>query len=200
MRVFSGPTLASETAATTFTLAGKAFTASVAGPSKMSVSVVMASRSIFCCSIHGAPASPRGGLRVSMVTEVMLASRAPFMPSSPATAPEGTRMRQPCFSASCAHSSRTPTRPPTERTMRCLPAARTEGGLGRRLEDQVRLADERVEREGAIAAGLGGIAHGDAGQRDSGDAPGDGVRHMPADDPHPDDADLDHDVSSWPGG
>src|SRR5215467_6546049 len=76
MRVFSGPTLASETAATTFTLAGKAFTANVAGPSKMSVSVVMASWSIFCCSIHGAPASPRGGLRVSMVTEVILASRS----------------------------------------------------------------------------------------------------------------------------
>src|SRR5947199_335762 len=67
MRVFSGPMPASESAASTFTLAGNARHASVAGPSKMSVSVVIRSRSIFCCSIHGAPARPRGGLRVSIV-------------------------------------------------------------------------------------------------------------------------------------
>src|SRR2546422_7529216 len=69
MRVFSGPMPASESAASTFTLAGNARQASVAGPSKMSVSSVIRSRSIFCASIHGAPLSPRGGFRVSMVTD-----------------------------------------------------------------------------------------------------------------------------------
>src|SRR5207247_7362043 len=53
---------ASERAASTFTLAGKARQASVAGPSKMSVSSRRASRSIFRSTTHGAPASPFGGL------------------------------------------------------------------------------------------------------------------------------------------
>src|SRR2546422_649550 len=86
MRVFSGPMPASESAASTFTLAGNARHASVAGPSKISVSVVIRSRSIFCCAIHGAPARLRGGLRVSIVTDVTAPTRAPLTPLRPAIA------------------------------------------------------------------------------------------------------------------
>ena len=104
MRVFSGPMPASARAASTFTLAGNARHASVAGPSKMSVSSVIASRSIFCASIHGAPASPRGGLRVSIVTDVIAPTRAPLTPSRPAIAAEGTKIRQRLASASFTQS------------------------------------------------------------------------------------------------
>ena len=90
IRVFSGPIPASESAATTLTFAGKARHASVAEPSKIKVSRVMASRSIFCASIHGAPARPRGGLRVSIVTESIAPTRAPLTPSRPAIAADGT--------------------------------------------------------------------------------------------------------------
>src|SRR5216683_1647400 len=62
-----------------------------------------------------------------MVTAVIAPSRAPFTPSRPAIAPDGTRMRQPCFSASAAHPSSTPTSAPTESTIRCLPAESTAG-------------------------------------------------------------------------
>src|SRR4029453_19304805 len=61
--VRSGPTPASDRAASTLTLAGNAGQASVAGPSKISVSSRMASRSIFCCTTHGAPAHPARALR-----------------------------------------------------------------------------------------------------------------------------------------
>ena len=91
----------------------------------------MASRSMPFSTMWGAPANPRGGFRLSMVTWVIAPSRAPLTPSSPAMAPEGTRIRQPCFSASRVHSSRTPRSPPTESTMRCFPAARTAGANSR---------------------------------------------------------------------
>ena len=69
--VRSGPTPASDSAARTLTLAGNAGHAAVAGPSKISVSSWMASRSIFCWTTQGAPAQPAGALRLSIVTEVM---------------------------------------------------------------------------------------------------------------------------------
>ncbi len=47
-------------------------------------------------------------------------------------APDGTRMRAPCFSASAAQSSSTPTSAPTDRTMRCRPAESTAGPNSRR--------------------------------------------------------------------
>src|SRR5207249_2665589 len=112
---------ASERAASTFTLAGKARQASVAGPSKMSVSSRRASRSIFRSTTHGAPASPFGGLRDSIVTEVMRPIAAPFTPSSPAMAPDGTRIRAPFASARAIQSSR-PSSAPQESTTRSLPA------------------------------------------------------------------------------
>ena len=59
-------------------------------PSKINVSRVIESRSIFCDSIHGAPARPRGGLRVSIVTESIAPTFAPLTPSSPAIAADGT--------------------------------------------------------------------------------------------------------------
>src|SRR6185369_1611183 len=90
IRVFSGPMPARDRAATTLTFAGKARHASVAVPSKINVSRVIESRSIFCDSIHGAPARPRGGLRVSIVTESIAPTFAPLTPSSPAIAAEGT--------------------------------------------------------------------------------------------------------------
>src|SRR5258708_36016833 len=88
-----------------------------------------------------------------MVTAVIAPSRAPLTPSRPAIAPDGTRMRQPCFSARAAQPSSTPTSAPTERTIRCLLAGRehrgaelAERGLGGRLDDQVGPAAAPVER------------------------------------------------------
>ena len=131
MRVFSGPMPASESAATTFTFAGNARQASVAGPSKISVSLVIASRSIRCCAIHGAPASPRGGLRLSIVTDVIAPIRAPLTPSRPAMAPEGTRMRQRLAAARSTQSWR-PRSPPQERTTRSRPALSVLGAISSR--------------------------------------------------------------------
>lgn len=131
VRVSSGPMPASESAASTLTLAGNARHASIAGPSKISVSVVIASRSILCSTIQGAPARPRGGLRVSMVTDVTSPIRAPLTPSRPAMAAEGTRMRQP-FAAAMSTQSWRPRRPPHESTMRSRPAARIRGAISSR--------------------------------------------------------------------
>ncbi len=128
VRVRSGPMPASDSAASTFTLAGKARHASVAGPSKISVSSVIAARSIFCWTIHGAPARPAGGLRVSIVMEVMAPMAPPFTPSSPAMAPDGTRMRHPLEWASATQSAR-PSRPPQESTTRSRPAPRVLGAI-----------------------------------------------------------------------
>src|SRR5881409_1854785 len=119
---------ASERAASTFTLAGKARQASVAGPSKMSVSSRRASRSIFRSTTHGAPASPFGGLRDSIVTEVMRPIAAPFTPSSPAMAPDGTRIRAPFASARAIQSSR-PSSAPQESTTRSRPAPSAFGAI-----------------------------------------------------------------------
>src|SRR5882762_8654629 len=122
---------ASESAASTLTLAGKARQASVAGPSKISVSSRRASRSIFCCTIQGAPASPFGGLRDSIVTDVISPMAAPLTPSSPAIAAEGTRMRAPERSASATQSSR-PSSAPQDSTTRSRPAASTFGASSAR--------------------------------------------------------------------
>src|SRR5439155_235410 len=119
---------ASERAASTFTLAGKARQASVAGPSKMSVSSRRASRSIFRSTTHGAPASPFGGLRDSIVTEVMRPIAAPFTPSRPAMAPDGTRIRAPFASARAIQSSR-PSSAPQESTTRSRPAPSAFGAI-----------------------------------------------------------------------
>src|SRR2546425_380062 len=119
---------ASERAASTFTLAGKARQASVAGPSKMSVSSRRASRSIVRSTTHGAPASPFGGLRDSIVTEVMRPIAAPFTPSSPALAPDGTRIRAPFASARAIQSSR-PSSAPQESTTRSRPAPSAFGAI-----------------------------------------------------------------------
>src|SRR3989454_716547 len=119
---------ASERAASTFTLAGKARQASVAGPSKMSVSSRRASRSIFRSTTHGAPASPFGGLRDSIVTEVRRPTAAPFTPSSPAMAPDGTRIRAPFASARAIQSSR-PSSAPQESTTRSRPAPSAFGAI-----------------------------------------------------------------------
>ena len=122
---------ASESAATTLTFAGKARQASVAGPSKISVSCVIASRSIFCCSIQRAPARPRGGLRLSIVTDVIAPMRAPLTPSRPAIAPDGTRMRQWLAAATSTQSWR-PSRPPHESTTRSRPALSAVGAISSR--------------------------------------------------------------------
>src|SRR6266542_3455619 len=67
-------------------------------------------------------------------------------------------------------------------------------GLGGRLHDQIRLADQPFEREGPMTPRRGRIAYRDAGQRDAGDAFRDGLGDMSADHAHADDADLDHDA------
>ena len=133
-----------------------------------------------------------------MVTLVMAPSRAPLTPSSPAMAPEGTRMRQPCFSASRAHSSSTPISAPTESTIRCFPAASTVGPNSR---SATRVAastirserpDQRVERIGRIAGGGGGVAHGDARQRHARNVAARRLRDGLADDAHADDTVPEH--------
>ena len=151
MRVRSGPSPARDTAATTFTFAGNARHASRAVPSKTSVGVVMASRS--SPATPGAPASPRGGFRVSMVTLARWPSTAaPFSPSSPAIAAEGAWIRAPRAAACSTHSGWSRSAP-TERTTRSRPASEDrrgdldEGGLGGGLHDQVDALEEIAERE-----------------------------------------------------
>ena len=112
---------ARDSAASTLTLAGNAGQAAVAGPSKMSVSSRIASRSILCCVIHGAPAQPAGALRLSIVTEVTGPIAPALTPSSPAMAPDGTRIRQPWRSASATQSAR-PSSAPHDSTTRSRPA------------------------------------------------------------------------------
>src|SRR5262249_31364788 len=151
---FSGPTPASESAATTFTLAGKARQASVAVPSKIRVSRVIASRSIFCDSIHGAPARPRGGLRVSIVTESIAPTRAPLTPSSPPLDPaargRGRRGRQ---HAAPARGGDSAPHPPAE-----APA--------KREHDQVLAGPERPWRDLVAQVRLGGCLDHQFGSAD----------------------------------
>ena len=94
-KVRSGPTPARLTAADTFRLAGKPFTASRAVPEKTSVSSSRPSRLMPFSTIWGAPSRPTGGLRETMVTRSTPLAQADFIPSRPAMAPEGARRRQP---------------------------------------------------------------------------------------------------------
>ena len=109
-------------------------------------------------------------------------------------APEGTRMRQPCFSASRAHSSSTPTRAPNRQHHQVLARREHRGpelaqrGLGRRLHDQVGALDQLVERQHRVARGGRGLAHAHAHQRGAGNAPRQRLRDAVADDSHPDDS------------
>ena len=56
-----------------------------------------------CCTRYGAPSSPRGGLRLSMVTLSTRPSAAARTASRPSSAPVGTTMRAP---VSCARRTR----------------------------------------------------------------------------------------------
>ena len=144
----SGPRPASETAATTLTLAGNARHASRAVPSKTSVSSRIASRSI--AATPGAPARPRGGFRVSIVTEARWpATAAPLSPSSPAIAADGAWMRPPLAAARAtqfgvieqpADRQDDQLAPGVEHRRRQL----GERGLGRRLHDEVGRLDQRA--------------------------------------------------------
>src|SRR3989441_957556 len=162
---------ASERAASTFTLAGKARQASVAGPSKISVSSRRASRSIFRSTTHGAPASPLGGLRDSIVTEVMRPIAAPFTPSSPAMAPDGTRMRAPFASASAIQSSR-PSSAPQESTTRSRPAPSAFGAISCRCA----CVDASTTRSEAAARRAGRGRGGGDGRPGRNAPPRSGVR------------------------
>ncbi len=73
-------------------------------------------------------------------------------------------MRQPCFSASRAQSSSTPTRAPTESTIRCLPAAST-AGPNSRSEAWVAASTIRSERSMSVGSGSTGKLPAVAGFR-----------------------------------
>ena len=92
--------------AATFTFAGKALTASEAGPSKSRVSFSIFSSSIPRASMCGAPARFRGGFRVVRVTEEISEAEAEFIPSIPTIAPEGKYSLQLFCSASLKSFSR----------------------------------------------------------------------------------------------
>ena len=76
----------------------------------------------------GAPASPFGGLRVVMRTELIVPSAAAATASSPSSPPVGTMMRPPCCLASSSNSGRGSSAP-QESTITCLPAV----SIGRQI-------------------------------------------------------------------
>ncbi len=181
MRVRSGPMPASESAATTLTLAGKALTARVAGPSKISVSSVIASRSMRCSSIHGAPARPRGRLaRLHGDRGDRALARAlhAVEPGDGARGHEDAAavlLGEPRPLVEHAHE-------PAHREHHEVLARAEHGGaeveqrrLGGRLDDQIRAPDQLVERVGGEAARRGRGAHADARQRHAGNAVVDGL-------------------------
>src|SRR5687767_7433407 len=80
--VCSGPTPASDRAAATFTLAGNPAAASRALPVNTSLGALSPSTEILLATRCGAPASPFGGLRVVIRTELILPSAAAVTASS----------------------------------------------------------------------------------------------------------------------
>ncbi len=82
-------------AAATFTLAGKPRAASRAFPANTRSGIVTSIMSMPCCSRYGAPNSPDGGLRVSIVMLSIRPSAAARTASRPSNAPVGTMIRAP---------------------------------------------------------------------------------------------------------
>ena len=202
MRVRSGPSPARETAATTLTLAGNARHASRAVPSKTTVGDVIAGRS--SPATPGAPASPRGGFRVSMTTESRCPSTAaPFSPSSPAIAAEGAWIRAP-WAAALRHPLGVVQERPDGEDHQV--AARLQDrrrvldqrGLGGGLDDEVGAVDELLEPEARGLAGEAreklagppGVPAGRAGQDQARHPAGERPRHGPSDRAQSEDADA----------
>ena len=110
--VRSGPMPARLSAAATLTLAGKPFTASRALPSNTLSGALRSLTLMLFFTRCGAPSSPLGGLRVTMVTEWIKPSAAACTASSPSSAPLGTTICAPCFAArsfTSGWASRAPT-------------------------------------------------------------------------------------------
>ena len=103
-RVLSGPMPARESATATLTLAGNPRIASRAEPSNTRRGAASPSTEMPLATRWGAPASPFGGLRVSIVTSSTAPSLTARTASRPSSAPVGTRMRPPCFRARSTRS------------------------------------------------------------------------------------------------